>query len=615
MGRCDPPDADVPRQSDKINPDFAMSFECDWDRMLEFGDAIWWRGNMSYVRKIFPEMDEMSSIFSPYDYLGVNDAVRLSDTIHLAPLNYSRSIGWEPWKGLTDYVQEVKRIRDSLNDAVFFGEVLGHEQIQLGHEPPYGIDYADLRSLKTGRRVCILTNSGREDQSQAIQWFDGNENGRVRIQFPFAAPRNVALPAKVVIPGERIAFVEESPKINGNDALPAPAEAVDSSKSSPPDSVVNGGFELGDFTGWTADPNWIVDNNSRGYYRGWAGKSFAWSGGKGEAATGRLTSKPFILKDDGVQLLTAGWNAQPGSTRKWNYVALKTADGKEIDRRTIASSLVFMPLILNGAGHKGESVYLEAVDDADQDTYSMFCIDDVRTISLPPEQTQPLDPLPAYDEKASIKLENDRYCILVNRSNGAVSRIFDKAGKLELIREPRLADNFKFTLPLPGKEPWETLEANYIFGKDQKLDSFNLSDGKLTLTWKDPHNKAGQKFDVTVVMGIELAGEGVRFTLKVENRTPYKIGEVFYPILGGVTGLGDTYKDLKSTRLVRPAGNSFASSDIFFLFTTFSFLGDQGSEQFFGYPKGSADLWMELAAGGICNRSLYLGATIPPLGR
>ena len=23
----------------KINPDFAMSFECDWDRMLEFGDA------------------------------------------------------------------------------------------------------------------------------------------------------------------------------------------------------------------------------------------------------------------------------------------------------------------------------------------------------------------------------------------------------------------------------------------------------------------------------------------------------------------------------------------------------------------------------------------------
>ena len=80
---------------------------------------------------------------------------------------------------------------------------------------------------------------------------------------------------------------------------------------------------------------------------------------------------------------------------------LKTADGTEIDRRSPSNSLTFAPVLLDGSGHKGKLVYLEAVDDADQDGFSMFCIDDVRTVSLPPGQARPLDPLPAFDERKS----------------------------------------------------------------------------------------------------------------------------------------------------------------------------------------------------------------------
>src|SRR5208283_2161142 len=73
--------------------------------------------------------------------------------------------------------------------------------------------------------------------------------------------------------------------------------------------VVNGGFESGGFEGWTADPNWVVVDNSCGYYSGWQGKYCAWSGGKGEAATGVLTSTPFVLNKDAVRLLIAGWSS------------------------------------------------------------------------------------------------------------------------------------------------------------------------------------------------------------------------------------------------------------------------------------------------------------------
>jgi hypothetical protein len=394
----------------KINPEFALSVECNWDRMLAFANAIWWVGNMSLVRSVFPEMVETRGITSPYDYLGVNDAVRMSQVGLLGPLNYSRSVGWEPWKGLAGYIREVKRIQDSLGEAVFFGEVLGQAQVQMSHEPAYGVQYNVFRSRTTGKRVCILTNGCLEERSQVIQAFAGKTGRSVRIHTPFAPARDATLPASVTVPAERIVFVEELPGASkgsvgqafqpdvasgtrgpANGRLGSPPHTLESlPRTTGP--IPNGGFESGDFTGWMADPNWCVDRNTCGEYRGWQGKCFAWSGRQGEAAMGRLRSKPFVLDNDGVRLLIAGWNSAPGSNRSWNYVMLKAADGTEIDRRRPLNSLTFAPVFLDGSGHKGKLVYVEAVDDADQNGFSMFCIDDVRTVSLSTRQSQPLRP-------------------------------------------------------------------------------------------------------------------------------------------------------------------------------------------------------------------------------
>ena len=599
-------------EAKKINPDFAMSFEGNWDRMLEFCNAIWWVGNMSHARSVFPEMVETRGITSPYDYLGVNNAVRLSQVGLLGPLNYTRSVGWEPWKGLSDYIREVKRIQDRLSDAVFFGEVLGDSQVQLGREVAPGVEYNVFRSLKTGRRVCVLTNSGMEDHRQVIQGFSGQSGGRVRIHAPFLPSREAALPAEVIVSAERIAFVEELPATGDkNDAIPTQVRPhVPLVTSSRP--IANGGFESGDFTGWTADPNWRVNRNTCGEYRGWEGKYFAWSGGQGEAATGRLKAKPFVLNSDGVRLLVAGWSAMPGSSgRTGNFVALKAADGTEIDRRSAPNSLAFVPILLDGSGHQGEKVYLEAVDDANGSAWSMFCIDDVRTIRLPPTHDGPLRPLPAFDEHASLQLDNERYRVEVSRTNGVITRLLDKTARLELIREPRLAGNFKFTLPLPGNEPWETTEANYVVGAEQSLSSHELHGHTLMLRWGAPmKSRTGQTYPVAATMGIALEDESVRFTLRIENNTPYQLGEVFFPMLGGVTGLGNTRRELRSTQLALPSAKKVATSDIFFQFTNCTGLGDQGAEQYYLYPKDLPKPWMELFNPRL-RRSVHLGVQDP----
>ena len=167
-----------------------------------------------------------------------------------------------------------------------------------------------------------------------------------------------------------------------------------------------------------------------------------------------------------MHLLIAGWDSVQGTgkPRRWNYVTLNLANGRELDRVWAPNTTTFVSAILDGSGYRGQTVYLEAVDDADQSTYSMLCIDDVRTVfaSLPELPSEPLPALPPSDPQKSLKLEDDRYLVEVSRSNGAITRILDKKGDIELIREPRLADNFRFTLPIPGKEPWQTIEANYI---------------------------------------------------------------------------------------------------------------------------------------------------------
>lgn len=225
-----------------------------------------------------------------------------------------------------------------------------------------------------------------------------------------------------------------------------------------------------------------------------------------------------------------------------------------------------------------------------------------------------------------IRIEDERYLVEVSRVNGSITRILDKKGGLDLIREPRLADSFRFTLPIPGKEPWETIAANYIWGNQQKLSSFDAKPGKLTLHWKQPLvNYLGESFDASAAMRVELTENGILLTLKIDNATPYRIGEVFFPLVGGIQGLGKTSEELKTTKFVRPSSpDKVDTSDIFRFFASETGLGDHGPEQLYSYegrsgderqdrrarPKTISEPWM-VFYGPKLKRFVYVGAHDP----
>jgi len=63
-------------------------------------------------------------------------------------------------------------------------------------------------------------------------------------------------------------------------------------------------------------------------------------------------------------------------------------------------------------------------------------------------------------------------------------------------------------------------------------------------------------------MVIKLAGPSIEFSLSVSNQTPHKIAEVWYPILGGFTGIGDRQD---SQEMIPVAGGS-SNTNLFHTF-------------------------------------------------
>jgi hypothetical protein len=136
----------------------------------------------------------------------------------------------------------------------------------------------------------------------------------------------------------------------------------------------------------------------------------------------------------------------------------------------------------------------------------MLCIDDVRTVASPVDPRQPVPEPPAFDPAKSIRLEDEDCLVEVSRSSGSITRLRDKKAGLDLILEPRLAGNFRFAMPIPGKEPWQTIEANWIFGRDRQLSSGRIEGKRLDLRWDGPaRNYLGEKFGDSIMMSIELS--------------------------------------------------------------------------------------------------------------
>jgi len=207
-----------------------------------------------------------------------------------------------------------------------------------------------------------------------------------------------------------------------------------------------------------------------------------------------------------------------------------------------------------------------------------------------------------------LALENESSLVEVALPCGRITRIRDKRAGIELISEPRLADNFKVSLPIRGRHAWQATEGNYILGREQPLTSHKKEGGSLMLDWAGVmKGSAGQSHSLTVRMTMTLLADGIQFNLRIENNSQAEIGEVYYPIIGGLQGIGDSARVRAETELVVPGLDEARKARIFETFTNMSWLGVLGPEQYYSYPDTISMPWAELSNGSL-NRNVYFGA-------
>src|SRR6266851_1208803 len=192
----------------QVRPDFALSVESSWDRLLTYCDAWWqWHDTLDHIpvmKYTFPEFMATFAVVQPWDYNNVNNAIRYGYQVLVGPIRYSTSMADEQMREISAYVAEVLRIRDELKETIFLGEFLDVLEVSVSPHP--NLKYNTHRNARTGKRACVLVNQGMESLETCVA-FEGSGQQQLRIYRPFEPVTRGASPLSVKVPAERLVIV------------------------------------------------------------------------------------------------------------------------------------------------------------------------------------------------------------------------------------------------------------------------------------------------------------------------------------------------------------------------------------------------------------------------
>jgi hypothetical protein len=201
-----------------INPQFALSAECTWDRLLEYTGVGWsWHRpageHVPVFKYTFPHHYLPTvSAQQPFDYTAVNNAIRYGYQVFVGAGNFTESMEYEPFRPLSRYIKEILRIRGRLKETIYQGEFLDTLEVRFegidGKESD-GVKYSVFRNPATGKRACVVVNYEDTSEDASLIAFEGNANGSVRIYEPFSEVKSSKLPVSLKMGGERLAIIVE----------------------------------------------------------------------------------------------------------------------------------------------------------------------------------------------------------------------------------------------------------------------------------------------------------------------------------------------------------------------------------------------------------------------
>ena len=127
-----------------------------------------------------------------------------------------------------------------------------------------------------------------------------------------------------------------------------------------------------------------------------------------------------------------------------------------------------------------------------------------------------------------ISLENDAVLLEFDRDTGALTHFENKRTHWSISPRAEMAESFEMFVPLPDRA------YNPVLGGRNRLASISRSeDGKqLTLIWENLESEYAGKLDIRFEATVTLDGARACFNAKIDNRSPYTVASVEWPMLG-----------------------------------------------------------------------------------
>lgn len=199
-------------------------------------------------------------------------------------------------------------------------------------------------------------------------------------------------------------------------------------------------------------------------------------------------------------------------------------------------------------------------------------------------------------DASAIVLDNGAVHVEFDREHGRMTRLRHAALGIDVVTEPRLAENFRLLLPLPG---WR---GHYVLGREQRLADAALEGGdQCRLSWRGLRSRQGH-FDIDVTQTILLGGDDLTSTIEIVNRSGLEIEEVANIVLGGLANPGERHDWRIHFADAAGKGTEWPVYDAF----PGTYLGPSRPVWLRPYPGGMAMPWLDIYHAGE-RKGFYLG--------
>jgi hypothetical protein len=178
------------------------------------------------------------------------------------------------------------------------------------------------------------------------------------------------------------------------------------------------------------------------------------------------------------------------------------------------------------------------------------------------------------------QLENPEYRVRLD-DNGSIVGLHLKRADIELIQDQRLSQAFRINLPLEGALDHYLTEENGEPSIKQPTES------TATISYGELISPEGM-FDLKPAFEIDLDDDKIQFSYNIQNDTEYPLAEIWYPIFGGLRGLGER----QSTESIAPGYyQGTIDHDVFNKFQG-TFYGNEDGYMVVSYPGELTMPWI-----------------------